>query len=190
MRRLVSLMCMCVIAILSMAQAKYVFMFIGDGMGPHQVLSTEMYLAEMEGKIGRKQLLMTTFPYSGQAATFSASSGITDSAASGTCLATGKKTNNGVIGLAHDSTPVYSVASQLKQQGWGVGIMTTVTIDHATPSAHYAHTPSRENYYTIGTQLVESNFDFFGGAGFSRPLDRNNADAPNLYDVAQQKDMH
>lgn len=187
MRRLVSLMCMCVIAILSMAQAKYVFMFIGDGMGPHQVLSTEMYLAEMEGKIGRKQLLMTTFPYSGQAATFSASSGITDSAASGTCLATGKKTNNGVIGLAHDSTPVYSVASQLKQQGWGVGIMTTVTIDHATPSAHYAHTPSRENYYTIGTQLVESNFDFFGGAGFSRPLDRNNADAPNLYDLAQQK---
>ena len=187
MRRLVSLMCMCVIAILSMAQAKYVFMFIGDGMGPHQVLSTEMYLAEMEGKIGRKQLLMTTFPYSGQAATFSASSGITDSAASGTCLATGKKTNNGVIGLAHDSTPVYSVASQLKQQGWGVGIMTTVTIDHATPSVHYAHTPSRENYYTIGTQLVESNFDFFGGAGFSRPLDRNNADAPNLYDLAQQK---
>ena len=84
MRKLVSLMCMCVIAILSMAQAKYVFMFIGDGMGPHQVLSTEMYLAEMEGKLGRKQLLMTTFPYSGQAATFSASSGITDSAASGT----------------------------------------------------------------------------------------------------------
>jgi alkaline phosphatase len=172
---------------MTMAQAKYVFMFIGDGMGPHQVLSTEMYLAELEGKIGRKPLLMTTFPYSGQAATFSASSGITDSAASGTCLASGKKTNNGVIGLAHDSTPVYSVASQLKEQGWGVGIMTTVTIDHATPSAHYAHTPSRENYYTIGTQLVESTFDFFGGAGFSRPVDKKNADAPNLYDLAKEK---
>ena len=186
MRRLVSLLYVLVVAIMAMAQAKYVFMFIGDGMGPHQVLSTEMYLAELEGKIGRKQLLMTTFPYSGQAATFSASSGITDSAASGTCLATGKKTNNGVIGLAHDSTPVYSVASQLKEQGWGVGIMTTVTIDHATPSAHYAHTPSRENYYTIGTQLVESNFDFFGGAGFSRPLDKNNSEAPNLYDLAKK----
>jgi alkaline phosphatase len=172
---------------MAMAQAKYVFMFIGDGMGPHQVLSTEMYLAELEGKIGRKQLLMTTFPYSGQAATFSASSGITDSAASGTCLATGKKTNNGVIGLAHDSTPVYSVASQLKEQGWGVGIMTTVTIDHATPSAHYAHTPSRNDYYIIGTQLTESNFDFFGGSGFSSPQDKSNASAPNLYDLAEQK---
>lgn len=186
MKRLSLLFVFSLIALLSAAQAKYVFMFIGDGMGPHQVLSTEMYLAELEGKIGRKPLLMTTFPYSGQAATFSASSGITDSAASGTCLATGKKTNNGVIGLAHDSTPVVSVATRLKQEGWGVGIMTTVTIDHATPSAHYAHTPSRENYYIIGTQLVESNFDFFGGAGFSRPLDKNDSTAPNLYDLAQQ----
>jgi alkaline phosphatase len=187
MRRIISVVCVLVIAMMAMAQAKYVFMFIGDGMGPHQVLSTEMYLAELEGKIGRKQLLMTTFPYSGQAATFSASSGITDSAASGTCLATGKKTNNGVIGLAHDSTPVYSVASQLKEQGWGVGIMTTVTIDHATPSAHYAHTPSRNDYYIIGTQLTESNFDFFGGSGFSSPQDKSNASAPNLYDLAEQK---
>ena len=187
MRRLVSLLGVLVVAIMTMAQARYVFMFIGDGMGPHQVLSTEMYLAELEGKIGRKPLLMTTFPYSGQVATFSASSGITDSAASGTCLATGKKTNNGVIGLAHDSTPVYSVASQLKEQGWGVGIMTSVTIDHATPSAHYAHTPSRNDYYIIGTQLTESNFDFFGGSGFSRPQDKNNPSAPNLYDLAEQK---
>ena len=187
MRRLVSLLCGLVVAIMTMAQAKYVFMFIGDGMGPHQVLSTEMYLAELEGEIGRNQLLMTTFPYSGQAATFSSSSGITDSAASGTCLATGKKTNNGVIGLAHDSTPVYSVASQLKEQGWGIGIMTTVTIDHATPSAHYAHTPSRNDYYIIGTQLTESNFDFFGGSGFSSPQDKKNPSAPNLYDLAEQK---
>ena len=186
MKRLSLLFVFSLIALLSAAQAKYVFMFIGDGMGPHQVLSTEMYLAELEGKIGRKPLLMTTFPYSGQAATFSASSGITDSAASGTCLATGKKTNNGVIGMAHDSTPVVSVATRLKQEGWGVGIMTTVTIDHATPSAHYAHTLSRENYYIIGTHLVESNFDFFGGAGFSRPLDKNDSTAPNLYDLAQQ----
>jgi alkaline phosphatase len=186
MKRLSLLFVFSLIALLSAAQAKYVFMFIGDGMGPHQVLSTEMYLAELEGKIGRKPLLMTTFPYSGQAATFSASSGITDSAASGTCLATGKKTNNGVIGLSPDSTPVVSVATRLKQEGWGVGIMTTVTIDHATPSAHYAHTSSRENYYIIGTHLVESNFDFFGGAGFSRPLDKNDSTAPNLYDLAQQ----
>ena len=171
---------------LSVAQAKYVFMFIGDGMGPHQVLLTEMYLAELDGKIGRKPLLMTTFPYTGQVATFSASNGITDSAASGTCLASGEKTDNGMIGQTPDGTPAISVASQLKEEGWGVGIMTSVTIDHATPSAHYAHTPSRNNYYIIGTQLAESGFDFFGGSGFYHPQDKENPSAPNLYDLCEQ----
>ena len=137
MKRLSFLLLFCLIAMLSVAQAKYVFMFIGDGMGPHQVLSTEMYLAELDGKIGRKPLLMTTFPYSGQVATFSTSSGITDSAASGTCLASGKKTDNGMIGQTPDGTPAISVASQLKEEGWGVGIMTSVTIDHATPLEMY-----------------------------------------------------
>lgn len=186
MKRLSFVLVFSFIALLSMAQAKYVFFFIGDGMGPHQVLSTEMYLAELEGKIGRKSLLMTTFPYSGQVATFSANSGITDSAASGTCLATGKKTNNGMIGQTPDGTPAISVASRLKEQGWGIGIMTSVTIDHATPSSHYAHTPSRNNYYIIGTQLAESGFDFFGGSGFDQPQDKNNSAAPNLYDLCEQ----
>jgi len=187
MKRLSFVLLFSCIALLSMAQAKYVFFFIGDGMGPHQVLSTEMYLAELEGKIGRKSLLMTTFPYSGQVATFSANSGITDSAASGTCLASGKKTNNGMIGQTPDGTPAISVAARLKEQGWGVGIMTSVTIDHATPSSHYAHTPSRNNYYIIGTQLAESGFDFFGGSGFDQPQDKNNPAAPNLYDLCEQK---
>ena len=187
MKRLSLLFVFVLFALLSVAQAKYVFFFIGDGMGPHQVLATEMYLAELEGRIGRTPLLMTTFPYSGQVATFSTSSGITDSAASGTCLASGSKTNNGMIGQGPDTTDVVSVATRLKEQGWGVGIMTTVTIDHATPSAHYAHTPSRDNYYIIGTQLTESDFDFFGGSGFSRPQDKNNPSAPNLYDLCQEK---
>lgn len=186
MKRLSFVLVFSLIALLSVAQAKYVFFFIGDGMGPHQMLSTEMYLAELEGRIGRTSLLMTTFPYSGQVATFSANSGITDSAASGTCLASGKKTNNGMIGQKPDGTPAISVASRLKEQGWGIGIMTSVTIDHATPASHYAHTPSRSNYYIIGTQLAESGFDFFGGSGFDQPQDKNNSAAPNLYDLCEQ----
>lgn len=186
MKRLSFVLVFSLIALLSVAQAKYVFFFIGDGMGPHQVLSTEMCLAELEGRIGRTSLLMTTFPYSGQVATFSANSGITDSAASGTCLASGKKTNNGMIGQKPDGTPAISVASRLKEQGWGIGIMTSVTIDHATPASHYAHTPSRSNYYIIGTQLAESGFDFFGGSGFDQPQDKDNLAAPNLYDLCEQ----
>ena len=68
-------------AIVSMAQAKYVFHFIGDGMGTNQVLAAEMYQVALQGKIGRIPLVMSQLPYSSQAATFSASYGITDSAA-------------------------------------------------------------------------------------------------------------
>jgi alkaline phosphatase len=81
---------------------------------------------------------------------------------------------------------VTSVASRLKEEGWGIGIMTSVTIDHATPSSHYAHTPSRNDYYVIGTQLAESGFDFFGGSGFYHPQDKNNPSAPNLYDLCEE----
>ena len=109
-RILLSAWLLCV-AIAIMAEAKYVFYFIGDGMGPNQVLNAEMYQAAIQGINGRVPLCMTQFPYSGQAATFSASDGITDSAAAGTCLASGKKTNNGMIGQTPDGTPVYSVAS-------------------------------------------------------------------------------
>ena len=184
-RSLLSVWLLC-IAIVAMAQAKYVFFFIGDGMGPNQVLTAEMYQAAVKGQNGRVPLCMSQFPYSGQAATFSASDGITDSAAAGTCLASGKKTNNGMIGQTPDGVPVYSVASQLKKEGWGIGIMSTVPVDHATPASHYAHAEKRSNYYLIGTHLTESNFDFFGGGGFQRPNDKHNPSAPNLYDLARQ----
>lgn len=98
MKRLPCVLSFLLIAVLAVAQAKYVFFFIGDGMGPNQVLTAEMYQAAIAGEDGRVPLLMSQFPYSGQASTFSASDGITDSAAAGTCLASGKKTNNGIIG--------------------------------------------------------------------------------------------
>lgn len=180
---LVAILC----SVLSFAQAKYIFYFIGDGMGTNQVLASEMYLAELEGRIGRKPLLMTQFPNSGQVATFSASNGITDSAAAGTCLATGTKTNNGTLGLSPAKDTLRSVAEILQQQGYGIGIMTTVAIDHATPAAFYAKVPDRNMYYEIGTQLAYTDFDFFGGAGFHKPVNKHNKKTPNLYDLCEEQ---
>lgn len=174
-----------VFATLCFGEIKYIFYMIGDGMGPNQVLAAEMYRAELEGKIGRVPLTMTSFPYTGFANTFSASSGITDSAAAGTALATGHKTNNGCLGVDKDSVPVISIAEQYHNAGWPVGIMTSVAIDHATPGAFYAHVDKRNKYYIIGTQLAESGYDFFGGAGFHKPVDK--AEGPNLYDYCEAK---
>lgn len=171
----------------SFGQAKYVFYFIGDGMGTNQVLGAEMYRSAVQGiPLGRVQTLMTTFPYSGHASTYSKSNGITDSAAAGTCLATGKKTKNGMLGMNEDTVHVTTIAEKLKDKGWGVGIMTTVAIDHATPAAFYAHVEKRNKYYKIGEQLARSDFDFFGGAGFHHPQGKHDDKRVNLYRNAEK----
>ena len=167
-------------------EIKYIFYMIGDGMGPNQVLAAEMYQAELNGKIGRVPLTMTSFPYTGFATTYSASNGITDSAAAGTALATGNKTNNGCLGVDKDSADVASIAEELHNAGWPVGIMTSVAIDHATPGAFYAHVDKRSKYYQVGQQLAQTDYDFFGGAGFHKPVNTDNASDLNLYDLCEQ----
>ena len=187
MKRIICILCAVFSILFAFGEVKYVFYFIGDGMGSNQVLGAEMYRSALEGRpLGRVQTLMTTFPYSGSASSYSASNGITDSSAAGTCLATGSKTNNGELGLDKDSARLTSIAEELKAQGWGVGIMTTVAIDHATPAAFYAHVPKRSAYYKIGKQLAKSDFDFFGGAGFHYPNGKHDDEQINLYRNAEQ----
>ena len=79
------------IAVNAMAEgkAKYVFYFIGDGMGVNQVNAAETYLGALEGRIGIKELCFPSFPYAGLVNTQSGTNGVTDSAAGGTALATG-----------------------------------------------------------------------------------------------------
>lgn len=168
-------------------EAKYVFYFIGDGMGVNQVLGTELYRGELEGKIGIVPLSFTQFPYSTVATTFSATNKVTDSAAAGTALATGKKTKNGAIGMLKDlSTPVNSVAVWAKESGMRVGIATSVSVDHATPAAFYAHEAGRGSYYEIGKDLYEAGFDFYAGSDFLDPTNNGEAGAEDLYSLAQK----
>lgn len=171
MKRLTYLLLFVLLAGVVHAQkAKYVFFFIGDGMGVNQVNATEMYLAETkEGRIGTRQLLFGSFPVAGIATSFSASNSITDSAAGGTALATGSKTYNGAIGVNVDKEPLRSVAYRAKENGKKVGIATSVSVDHATPAAFYAHQKNRNRYYEIACELPQSGFDFFAGAGFLKP---------------------
>lgn len=187
MKRIFILCTLYIVSLSLFAEVKYIFYFIGDGMGSNQVLGAEMYRSAIEGQpLGRVQTLMTTFPYSGHASTYSKSNGITDSAAAGTCLATGTKTTNGTLGLDENGERLTTIAEELKSKGWGIGIMTTVAIDHATPGAFYGHVETRNDYYQIGLQLAESQFDFFGGAGFHYPEGKKNNKEINLYRNAEK----
>lgn len=147
-------------------QAKYVFYFITDGTGVNTVLGTEQMLAEIQGRWGRDTLCMTSFPVVGVSSTYSDNSGITDSAASGTALASGTKTYNGAIGMDRDTVPCYGVAAWAHEAGVPVGIATSVSVNHATPAAQYAHVVNRNFYYQIACQLPTTDFDFFGGSDF------------------------
>ena len=189
MKKLVYTLFFVLISVVANGQAKYVFYFIGDGMGVNQVLGTEMYRGELEGKIGVTPLLFTQFPYATIATTFSATNGVTDSAAAGTALATGNKTKNGALGVKKDlETKVNSVASWAKNKGCRVGISTSVSVDHATPAAFYAHQGQRSSYYNVGLDLIDANFDFYAGSDFLDPTNKKAAgsNSESLYTLVDK----
>ncbi len=118
-------------------RAKYVFLMIGDGMGAPQRAATEFYLqslvTEDPGKPGIQKLLMNQFPAQGMTSTFAQNAIITDSAAAGTAIACGQKTASGVVCMDANRTKSFPTIAELaKKQGMKVGIVSSVSIDHAT----------------------------------------------------------
>lgn len=163
---------------------KYVFLFIGDGMGFSQVSLTEAYLATQKGKIGSDPVTFTKFPVMGMVTTHSANSFITCSSAAGTAISTGFKTNNLMLGVDPDTNKLTSITYKIHDNGMPIGILSNVTIDHATPGAFYANSTARSSYYDIALQIPASGFEFFGGGGFLKP-DGEKGDKTNIYKVLE-----
>lgn len=143
-------------------EVKYVFLFIGDGMGLPQRAATAAYTG--------KELAIDAMPAQGITTTFAKNRFITGSAASATALASGIKTNINYIGVDEDFRPVKTIAEMAKENGLKVGIISSVSIDHATPAAFYAHVKTRKMYHEIDHALAESNFDYFAGGGLKDPM--------------------
>lgn len=150
---------------------KYIFYFIGDGMGPGAVMGTDTYLRLAAERT--TPLLWETFPHASLATTFSFNSPVTDSAAAGTALSTGQKTRNNMLGMGPDSVAVSNLAEWLQPLGYGIALVTNVAADDATPGAFYAHVPSRDHAYDIDTQAAESGLSFLAGSRI-RGIKRNN----------------
>lgn len=143
---------------------KYVFYFIGDGLGSAQRQLAEYYEQEVSGDKSEK-LLINSFPVAGINTTYSTDSLVTDSAAAGTALATGYKTDNGVISQTPDGKNVESLIEFAEERGMGTGIITTTRLTHATPAVFAAHNASRDNENEIAEDFVASGVDFFAGGG-------------------------
>ncbi|MDR0327884.1 MAG: alkaline phosphatase [Planctomycetaceae bacterium] len=163
---------------------KYVFLFIGDGMSIPQRMMAEEYMQKTENR----GLKINDMPYQSITRTHAAGDQyITDSAAGGTAIACGTKTKNGTLGLAPDGNRLESIAELAKKNGRKVGILTSVTINHATPAAFYAHNNSRSSDYEIGLDMIASGFDYFGGGGIASSDNKDSKEyRGNIYDLAKE----
>ena len=166
---------------------KYIFMLIGDGMSAVQVNAAQVLNGNNKsGEVSTHNLLFASFPACGMATTHDSTSFCPDSASTATSMSTGYKTHSGVIGLAVDKTTVVkNIAELLKAKGKKIGIVTTVTINHATPAAYYAHIASRNDYYDIAMQMAKSGFDYFAGGEIYQPTGSKN-DQPDAYGVLKE----
>ena len=167
------------------ASPKYIFMFIGDGMSSPQTNAAQVFGGVNEpGRIELDKLTFTQFPVVGIQYTQDSTSFCPDSASTATSLSSGYKTHSGVIGMGVDKmTAGVTIAEKLRdQKDYKIGVVSTVTLNHATPAAYYAHVASRNSYYEIGLQMAASDFDYFGGGSL---LSADEEGKENLYKVME-----
>jgi len=152
-----------------------VILMIGDGMGFEQVKAASLYAAGKEGGLSFEPYRrgeMTTHPL----APDGAKPPVTDSAAAGTAMATGRKTRNGMISQTPDGEDLQTVLEFCKKQGKWTGLVTTVPMTHATPAAFGAHAGKRLNfsdiadaYFTRSRPNVLFGAYYAKGAGVTEP---------------------
>ena len=166
------------------ARPKSVILFIGDGMSTPQRMTAN----EFSVKSGRGNLLMNELPQQATTRTCSADSLITDSAAAATAIACGEKTLNHAVGVDAKGRRLESVAEVAHKNGKSVGIVTTVTINHATPAGFYGHRAGRGEGYGLGLDLLASGFEYFAGGGLDQHDDKACASyRGDIYDLAKKE---
>ena len=164
-----------------------IIFLIGDGMGLTQI-TTGMYANNNNTELEK-------FEYVGLSKTQAARYLVTDSAASGTAMACGEKTYNGVIGMNSKNEKIPSILDHCANLGYKTALLATSSIVHATPASFYAHVDTRKKYEEIAFQLMSSNVDYFIGGGkkhFTRRDDGKNLlknpDSP--YKIAESLDEY
>ena len=146
-------------------QVKNVIYLIGDGMGFGAVSSLLLTEEEPTG-------FEMASPVIGLSETCSANNYVTDSAAGGTALATGTRTNNGYVGADPDGNQLTSVLRKAQTYGMKTGIVVNTTLTEATPGAFYGGVTSRKMVYDIAKQFTESEVDVAIGGGLDHFVGR------------------
>ncbi|MEI6050163.1 MAG: alkaline phosphatase [Bacteroidota bacterium] len=153
-------------------EIRNVIFMIGDGMGIPAVYAAMT--------VSDKPLNIERCPVTGLQKTFSSDNYITDSAAAGTALASGKKTKNGVIGIDSEGGKAKSILEIAEENGLATGLVSTSSITHATPASFISHQSSRGSYEDIAKDFLKTDIDVFIGGGYDHFAKRK--DKINLID--------
>jgi alkaline phosphatase len=164
--------------------AKNVILLIGDGMGfPQLTLARIDKSGENLSQYASVELFMDGMEQTGYVSIFSSNSFVTDSAPAATAMATGQKTNNGVIGQdataiqgKKDGKNLTTILELAEKAGLSTGLITTTRITHATPAAFYAHVDNRDNESEIADQLLKSKAEVILGGGLQYFIGKNDTD--------------
>lgn len=162
---------------ISTSRPRNIILLIGDGMGVAQLYAGVT--------ANRGALNITQMPYVGFSMTNSANKYVTDSAAGGTALASGQKTNNGAIGVDVNGDSIPSILEIADSKGLHTGLVATSSITHATPASFIAHVASRSSYEDIATYFTHIGIDVFMGGG--RKHFETRADARNISNELKSK---
>lgn len=135
-----------------------IIIMIGDGMGLTQI-TAGMYS-------NNNTIALEDFEFIGLSKTHALGQLVTDSAASGTAMACGIKTYNGVIGIDKNNAHQPSILELSQKKGYSTGLVVTSSVVHATPASFYAKVPSRKLYEDIALQLSQHSLDLIIGGGW------------------------
>jgi alkaline phosphatase len=140
-------------------RAKNVILFIGDAAGIGVLNAAAIHGGKPQG------LFVQQMPHLGLMETSAATQWVTDSAAAATAIATGRKTQNGVIGESDsavrgkkDGETLKSVLEYAEERGLSTGVVTNDQASGATPAAFYAHANDRKRKGEIMAQLLAPRF--------------------------------
>jgi alkaline phosphatase len=147
----------------AVSEVRNVVLFIGDGMGIGHVSAAAALLE----RPGSTPALADT-PFVGLVQTWAANTLVTDSASSGSALATGQKTNKRMIGILPDGSVAGNLFETARAHGLKTGVITTSGLVDATAASFTAHVDYRYKYDEILAQMLDSGTTVLIGGDFSQ----------------------
>jgi alkaline phosphatase len=183
-RRIMIVAVLCVATVCFAADVpKNIVLMVGDGMGSSHLTA---------GRVVSGSLSIERLNVGGMVATHSSDKLVTDSAAAATAMATGKKTNNGMLSQSPDGKPFKTLFEYAKENKKSRGVAVTCSVTHATPAAFAAHVASRKMAPEIAKQMAEAELEvmFGGGLGYFMPKgmkDSKRKDERNLIDLLAKR---